>query len=60
MNRFSSSFCKAQAVVLAVAAIFTGCVQSEKADVAPPVKVTVQPVSLSRYDNPVSFSGTVE
>lgn len=60
MNRFSSSFCKAQAVVLAVAAIFTGCVQSEKADVAPPVKVTVQSVSLSRYDNPVSFSGTVE
>ena len=37
----------AKAVVLVCAALLTGCGHSEKAQVAPPVKVTVMPVSMT-------------
>lgn len=50
----------AKAVVLVCAALLTGCGHSEKAQVAPPVKVTVMPVSMTRPDGRQSFSGTVE
>lgn len=50
----------AGALALAVAALFTGCKHTEKAQVAGPVRVTVQPVSLSSYQSRALFSGTVE
>ncbi len=60
MNRLRSSSGMAKAVVLVCAALLTGCGHSEKAQVAPPVKVTVMPVSMTRPDGRQSFSGTVE
>lgn len=61
MNRFGSTFCLAQTMLLAMASIFfQGCKKTEKPTVAAPVKVTVQPVSFGSTDAATPFSGTVE
>ncbi|MDO4320539.1 MAG: efflux RND transporter periplasmic adaptor subunit [Bacteroidales bacterium] len=48
------------AIVISAAALTTSCSHSEKAEIAGPVKVTVQTVDPGRLNNDVSFSGTVE
>lgn len=61
MNNLSSSSLRVACVLFPVAAIlFSGCARTEKAQPAPPVKVTVQPVSFSHAEGGRSFSGTVE
>lgn len=47
-------------MVLAAAALLSGCKHTEKAQVEQPVKVTVEPVRFSRSHSRTSFSGTVE
>ncbi len=60
MDRFTSSLCFYCTVLTTVAAVMSGCTHDDKPTVSSPVKVTVQPVSLSQSGNGHTFSGTVE